>query len=149
MALWFAITLYVALMSAPAGLDKFAISLQDEKKTLEFTRQVDGTWRCQQAPVRPENPRDESGFVRLAGTTLVMIAPANDRGPAKEVKMDVAEWLELAPPVDWTKVEKLTLKNKAGGGPVVLKREGDTVILSQEEPVLFRKPAVIRWEKKP
>ena len=149
MSLWFAITLYVALLSAPAGVDKFAISLQDEKKTLEFTRQADGAWRCQQAPVRPENPRDESGFVRVAGATLVMSAPADDRGPAKEVKIDVAELLELAAPVDWTKVNKLTLKNKDGGGPVLLQRAGDTITLSQEQPALFRKPSVIRWEKKP
>lgn len=149
MAIWFAVALYVALLTTPADHNRFTIAQPDGRKTMEFTRQADGSWAVRQLPVRPENPKDESGLVRLDGTKLVLAGPADERNPGKEAKVDMMEILDLPAAVDWAKIEKLSLKNKTGGGPIVLKREKDSLVLTQDEPVLLTKPAIIRWEKQP
>ena len=136
MSVWFAVTMYVAMMLIPVGQERFTITV--ENKTAEVTRQPDGSWHC----VKQGLDR-KLAILRLQGSKLSLQA-GNDR---KEESLDLAEVITI--PGDWAKTEKQVLKDANLGETVAIERADSSITLAQPSPGPFGQPVVIRWEKKP
>ena len=136
MATWFVIAIYVALMTLPAGQKQFTLIQPGAKKTLVFTQQTNGAWACAS--------QGKVAFGVMVDGAEVKIAAGDDLR-----SFDMTGMLDLPATVDWTKIEKLPLKGEGTGGPLLIRRDGNLIVLSQEQPGILKKPVEIQWEKQP